>query len=268
MAAESAIEVRGLRHSYGDRVILNGVDLTVEVGKTLVILGGSGSGKSTLLRCMVGLERPDEGSVSILGRDLCSAAPEEVAELRQRIGMAFQSGALFGSMTVGENVDLPLAEFTDLPDSTRDIIIRIKLALVGLDDAVDLHPSELSGGMKKRAAFARAMALDPEVLFCDEPSAGLDPVTAAGLDRLLNQLKEVFGVTIVVVTHELDSAFAVADRLALLHQGRVLISGTPQQVRECPHPIVQGFLRREPEEQPEHGERFREWMTEAEEAVD
>ncbi len=266
MATEPAIEVRGLRHSYGDRVVLDGVDLTVETGKTLVILGASGSGKSTLLRCMVGLEQPDEGSVSILGRDLCSAAPEEVAALRQRIGMAFQSGALFGSMTVGENVDLPLAEFTELSESTRDIIVRIKLALVGLNDAVDLHPAKLSGGMKKRAAFARAMALDPEVLFCDEPSAGLDPVTAAGLDRLLNQLKEVFGVTIVVVTHELHSAFAVADRLALIHQGRVLVSGTPQQVRECRNPIVQVFLSREPEEQPEHGERFREWMTEATEA--
>ena len=249
-------------------MILDGVDLTVEAGKTLVILGGSGSGKSTLLRCMVGLERPDEGSVSILGKDLGSAAPEEVAELRQRIGMAFQGGALFGSMTVAENIDLPLAEFTELPKSTRDIIVRIKLALVGLSDAVELYPSELSGGMKKRAAFARAMALDPEVLFCDEPSAGLDPVTAAGLDRLLNQLKEVFGVTIVVVTHELDSAFAIADRIALIHQGRVLISGTPEQVRECPNPIVRRFLDREPEEQPVHGKRFREWMTEAEEAVD
>jgi phospholipid/cholesterol/gamma-HCH transport system ATP-binding protein len=271
LVIEPAIEVRGLRHSYGDRVVLDGVDLNVELGETLVILGGSGSGKSTLLRCMVGLEQPDDGSVLILGRDLCTAAPGEVAELRQRIGMAFQSGALFGSMTVGENVDLPLLEFTDLPESTREIIVRIKLALVGLDEAVDLYPSELSGGMKKRAAFARAMALDPEVLFCDEPSAGLDPVTAAGLDRLLNRLKEVFGVTIVVVTHELDSAFAVADRLALIHRGRVLVSGTPEQVRECSDPIVQGFLDREPDDQPEHGERFREWMTEAskaEETVD
>ena len=261
------IEVRGVRHAFGDHVVLDGVDLTIEAGKTLVILGGSGSGKSTLLRCMVGLERPDHGSIALFGEDISKASASEMAELRQRIGMAFQSGALFGSMTVGENVDLPLAEFTALPESTRRIIARIKLALVGLDDAVDLPPSALSGGMKKRAAFARAMALDPEVLFCDEPSAGLDPVTAAGLDRLLMQLKEVFGVTIVVVTHELESAFAVADQIALIHRGRVLVTGTPQQVRECANPIVRRFLEREPEEQSDRGERFREWMTEVEESI-
>jgi len=185
-----------------------------------------------------------------------------VDTLRQRIGMAFQSGALFGSMTVGENVDLPLAEYTRLPASTRAIIVRIKLALVGLDDASGLHPSELSGGMRKRAAFARAMALDPEVLFCDEPSAGLDPVTAAGLDRLLVRLKKVFGITLVVVTHELESAFAIADRIALIHEGRFLVTGTPAEVRQCGDPVVRRFLDRQPsEEQGEH-DRFRRWMTE------
>jgi phospholipid/cholesterol/gamma-HCH transport system ATP-binding protein len=243
-------------------VVLDGVDLTVEPGEALVILGGSGSGKSTLLRCMLGLERPFEGSVSILGTDIHRASGTELDRLRQRIGMAFQSGALFGSLSVGGNVDLPLAEFTRLPESTRRIIVRIKLALVGLDEAAERHPSELSGGMKKRAAFARAMALDPDLLFCDEPSAGLDPVTAAGLDRLLIQLKEVFGITLVVVTHELASAYAVADRIALIHEGRVLVTGTPDEVRSCGDPIVRRFLERQPLESEDDAHRFRRWMTE------
>lgn len=265
MAATSkAIEVHGLRQSYGDRVVLDGIDLSVEAGETLVILGGSGSGKSTLLRCLVGLERPEAGEVSIQGTDIFRAGAEELHDLRQRIGMAFQSGALFGSMTVGENIDLPLAEFTRLPESTRRIIVRIKLALVGLDDAVDRYPSELSGGMRKRAAFARAMALDPDLLICDEPSAGLDPVTAAGLDRLLIQLKEVFGITLVIVTHSLDSAFAVADRIALIHEGRFLVTGSPEQVRKCPDPVVRRFLERQPEEETSDARRFRQWMLEEE----
>lgn len=265
---KTVLEVRKLRHAFGERVVLNGIDLTLERGKILVILGGSGSGKSTLLRCIVGLERPDSGSITLLGHDVARAEARDLAELRQRIGMAFQGGALFGSMTVGENVDLPLTEFTDLPASTRDIIVRIKLALVGLDEAVDLPPAALSGGMRKRAAFARAMALDPDLLFCDEPSAGLDPVTAAGLDRLLVRLKEVFGVTIVVVTHELESAFAVADQIALIHMGRVLITGSPEEVQECSDPVVRAFLDREAEELPQRGERFRQWMTEAEQSVE
>lgn len=263
-ATSQAIEVRGLRRSYGDHVVLDGIDLSVEAGETLVILGGSGSGKSTLLRCLVGLERPDTGRVSIQGTDIFAADPDELHDLRQHIGLAFQSGALFGSMTVGENVDLPLAEFTLLPESTRRIIVRIKLALVGLDGAINSYPSELSGGMKKRAAFARAMALDPDLLFCDEPSAGLDPVTAAGLDRLLIQLKEVFGITLVVVTHSLDSAFAIADRIALIHEGRFLVTGSPDRVRNCPDPVVRRFLERQPEEETADNQRFRRWMLEEE----
>lgn len=251
-----AIEVRGLRKSYGGRTVLDGIDLTVAAGESLVILGGSGSGKSTLLRCLVGLERPDSGSVRVQGLDLFSAPSRDVQELRQRLGMAFQGSALFGSLTVAENVDLPLQEFTRLPPSTRRIIVRIKLALVGLEDAFDRFPSELSGGMQKRAAFARAMALDPDLLFCDEPSAGLDPVTAAGLDRLLVELREVFGVTLVVVTHELASAFAVADRLALIHRGRFLVTGSPEEVRACPDPVVRAFLDRVPEDEDDDDERY------------
>ena len=259
------IRVHGLRLSFGSQVVLDGVDLEINAGETMVILGGSGSGKSTLLRCMVGLQQPDSGTVSIKGTDIFSADPHEIEELRQRIGMAFQSGALFGSMTVGENIDLPLSEFTKLPLSTRRIVARIKLALVDMEKAIDRHPSELSGGMRKRAAFARAMALDPEFLFCDEPSAGLDPVTAAGLDRLLLRLKDVFGMTLVVVTHELESAFAVADRIAMIHQGKILIAGTADQVRSCPDPIVQRFLNREPSEDANDDHRFRQWMRDLEE---
>ena len=177
--------------------------------------------------------------------------------------MAFQGSALFGSMTVGENVDLPLSEFTELPESTRRIIVDVKLALVGLEGAIDRHPAQLSGGMKKRAAFARAMALDPDILFCDEPSAGLDPVTAAGLDRLLIQLREVFGITMVIVTHELESAFAVANRIAMIHEGRILLTGTPEELRACEDPIVRRFIDRQPDEA-DHGERFRRIVLERE----
>jgi len=268
MVGASVIEVKNLHKSFRGAQVLEGVDLTVGEGETLVILGGSGSGKSTLLRCLVGLERPDRGTVSLLGHDLFAASERERADLRQRIGMAFQSGALFGSMTVGENVDLPLREFARLPESTRRIIVHIKLALVGLEGIEGRHPAELSGGMRKRVAFARAMALDPELLFCDEPSAGLDPVTAAGLDDLLIQLKQVFGITLVVVTHELASAFAIADRIALIHEGRLLVTGTPAEVRACSDPIVRRFLDRQPEEHGGDGSRFRRLMAHGEASAD
>ncbi len=267
-AATPAVEVHGLRKSFGSRTILDGVDLSVAAGESLVILGGSGSGKSTLLRCLVGLEQPDDGTVSVLGTDVFAAPPGRLAELRQRVGMAFQSGALFGSMTVEENLALPLIEFSHLPPSTLGIIVQIKLALVGLSGIEKLRPSQLSGGMRKRVAFARAMALDPEILFCDEPSAGLDPVTAAGLDRLLIRLREVFGVTLVVVTHELDSAFAIADRMALIHAGKVLVSGTPDEIRACQNPRVRRFIDRQPDAEDEDDDRFRELILGAEEEAD
>ena len=241
-----AIEVRGIRKSYDGRVVLDGVDLNVRTGETLVIVGASGSGKSTLMRCLVGLERPDAGVVILDGVDLFAADPRALSALRERIGMAFQGGALFGSMTVAENVALPLAEYSRLPLSTRRIIARIKLGLVGLEDVMDKLPSQLSGGMQKRAALARAIALDPDILFFDEPSAGLDPVTGAGLDRLLIQLKKAFKVTIVVVTHEMASAFAIADRLALMHEGRFLVIDTPEVVQASSDPIVRRFLDRQP----------------------
>lgn len=251
-----AIEVQGLEKSYGSRRILHGVDLVVPPGETLVILGGSGSGKSTLLRCLMGLESPDAGSVKLHGHDIATASPSTLSTMRRRIGVAFQGSALFGSLTVAGNVDLPLRELTNLPASTRRIIVQIKLALVGLEGAADRYPSQLSGGMRKRAAFARAMALDPDLLFCDEPSAGLDPVTAAGLDRLLIELRQVFDMTLVVVTHEMESALTIAQRLVLMHQGRFVISGTRQEVEASQDPVVRGFLDRVPEEDSQGGVRY------------
>jgi phospholipid/cholesterol/gamma-HCH transport system ATP-binding protein len=243
-SAAPGIEVRGLVKAYGGRRVLDELDLDVRAGETLVILGGSGSGKSTLLRCLIGLERPDAGSVKIGGQDIFDIDEASLARLRRRMGVAFQGGALFGSMTVAENVELPIAELTDLPRETRRIMARLKLGMVGLEDASERYPSELSGGMVKRAALARALALDPDVLFFDEPSAGLDPMTGAGVDELFLKLREIFDVTIVVVTHELQSAFRIATRIALLHRGRFVVVDEPAAVRAIGDPLVRDFLDR------------------------
>lgn len=256
------VEVRSLRKAFDGRPVLDRIDLDVQRGETLVILGASGSGKSTLLRILVGLERPDEGSVRIQGTDIFAADKEQLSRIRRRMGMAFQGGALFGSMSVAQNIELPLTEFTDVPATTRRIIARIKLGMVGLEDAMDRLPSQLSGGMRKRASLARALALDPEIVFFDEPSAGLDPVTAAGLDELLLRLKKAFDVTLVVVTHEMDSAFAIADRLALMHEGRFLIVDVPDVVRACQDPIVRRFLDRQPAESADGVTKFRKFLEE------
>ena len=213
---------------------------------------------------MVGLEHPDGGSVKIDGVDVFTTDTKALGKLRRKMGMAFQSCALFGSMTVAENIELPLAEFTKLPPSTRRIVARIKLGMVGLEDAMDKLPSELSGGMRKRAALARALALDPQILFFDEPSAGLDPVTAAGLDELLLKLKDAFHVTLVVVTHEMQSAFAIADRLALMHDGRFLTVGTPDVVRKCDNPLVRNFLDRRPSASTDGPAKFRRFIDDLE----
>ncbi|HVR30215.1 MAG TPA: ATP-binding cassette domain-containing protein [Thermoanaerobaculia bacterium] len=260
--AATAIEVRGLRRTLGGRCVLDGIDLDVRTGETLVILGASGSGKSTLLRTLVGLEPPDGGTVRIWGTDIYAAGDAELARIRQRLGMAFQGGALFGSMTVAENVELPLAELTEVPPQNRRILARIKLGMVGLEDAMDQLPSQLSGGMRKRAALARALALDPEIVFFDEPSAGLDPVTAAGLDHLLVQLKKVFEMTLVVITHEMQSAFTIADRLALMHDGRFLVVDVPEVVRASRDPVVRRFLDRQPPAPTDGGEKFRRFLEE------
>jgi len=242
-----AISVRDLRVQYGTREILHGVNFEVPSGQTLVIMGGSGCGKSTLLRTLVGLERPSSGEIWIHGKNFAAMTGGERDELRKKMGMSFQSGALFGSMTVGENVALPLHEHTHLDDSTIDIMVRLKLDQVGLSGFENYMPAQLSGGMKKRAAIARALAMDPEILFFDEPSAGLDPIIAAGLDDLILKLKKAFRITILVVTHELASAFLIADRMILLDKGYVVASGTPEELRQNTAPRVRQFLDRIPE---------------------
>src|SRR5258708_8392092 len=219
---DAMISVRDLRVNYGEREILHGIDFDVNRGETLVILGGSGSGKSTLLRTLVGLEKPTSGQIWIKGKDIAAIPISEMDEIRKKIGMSFQGGALFGSMTVGENVALPLREHTQLEESTIEIMLRLKLEQVGLQGFEYYMPSQLSGGMKKRAAVARALAMDPEILFFDEPSAGLDPIIAAGIDQLILALKKAFHMTIIVVTHELASAFLITDRMLLIHKGNVV----------------------------------------------
>ena len=241
---EAIISLRELRVSYGEREILHGINFDVVRGETLVILGGSGSGKSTLLRTLVGLERPSSGEIWLKGKNLAAMSAMELDEIRKRIGMSFQGGALFGSMTVGENVALPLQEHTKLEDSTIEIILRLKLDQVGLAGFEDYMPSQLSGGMKKRAAVARALAMDPEILFFDEPSAGLDPIIAAGVDQLILDLKKAFHMTIVVVTHELASAFLIADRMVLIDKGYVVDIGTTEEMRSSTQPRVRQFLDR------------------------
>ena len=243
------ISLRDLRVSYGDREILHGISFDVLPGETLVILGGSGSGKSTLLRTLVGLEKPSTGEVLIKGRDLAKASAPEMDEIRRKMGMSCQGGALFGSMTVGENVAMPLREHTRLEGSTIEIIVRLKLEQVGLEGFEYYTPSQLSGGMKKRAAVARALAMDPEILLFDEPSAGLDPIIAAGIDQLILQLKRAFRMTIIVVTHELASAFLIADRMLLIDKGNVIALGTAEVMRSSTQPRVRQFLDRiaEPE---------------------
>jgi phospholipid/cholesterol/gamma-HCH transport system ATP-binding protein len=243
------ISVRDLRVKYGQREILHGVSFDVRHGETVVILGGSGSGKSTLLRTLVGLERPSSGHIWIKGSDIATIQPDELDEIRKKIGMSFQGGALFGSMTVGENVALPLKEHTKLEDPTIEIMLRLKLDQVGLAGFENYKPSQLSGGMKKRAAVARALAMDPEILFFDEPSAGLDPIIAAGIDELILELKKAFQMTIIVVTHELASAFLIADRMILVDKGYVVVNGTTEEMRMSSHPRVRQFLDRiaEPE---------------------
>ena len=242
-----AISVRKLRVNYGEREILHTINFEIARGETLVILGGSGSGKSTLLRTLVGLENPSGGEIWIMGKNFAALPDDERDELLKKMGMSFQGGALFGSMSVGENVALPLREHTPLDDSTIEIMVRLKLDQVGLSGFENYMPAQLSGGMKKRAAIARAMAMDPEILFFDEPSAGLDPIIAAGIDELILKLKKAFRMTIVVVTHELASAYLIADRMILLDKGVIVANGTTAELQKSLQPRVRQFLDRVPE---------------------
>jgi phospholipid/cholesterol/gamma-HCH transport system ATP-binding protein len=226
------------------------VSLRVPEGQVTVILGGSGSGKSTLLRHLIGLQRPTAGEILVKGRDIARLPDEELVEIRKRMGVLFQSGALFNSMTVRENIEVPLKVHTRLSEETIRIMSMIKLHLVGLSDFGRFMPSQLSGGMRKRAGLARALSMDPEILFVDEPSSGLDPITAAGLDRLILELRAALGMTIIVVTHELESAFLIADQLVVLEQGRLMAVGSPDEIRSSRDSHVVQFLNREADMNP------------------
>jgi len=225
------IRCRGVKKSYGEREILHGIDLDVRKGETLVIMGGSGHGKSTLLRLMIGAEKADAGEVKLFGQCMDLTDEQALYPIKKRFGVLFQSSALYGSMTVGENISLPLEEHTDLDRKIIDIIVKLKLEQVGLRRCEDLMPSELSGGMRKRVGLARAIALDPEIIFYDEPGAGLDPVVLAQIDQLIIGLGEKLGVASIVVTHEMQSAFRIADRMVLLYNGRIIADGTPEEMR-------------------------------------
>jgi phospholipid/cholesterol/gamma-HCH transport system ATP-binding protein len=247
IATEPIIEVEDLVVKYGDRTVLDGVTFSVRRGEVFVILGGSGSGKTTLVRNLVGLMRPFSGCIRVKGENFTAMTDDERIELRKKIGMCFQGAALFNSMTVGDNVALPLREHTDLESSTIEIMTKIKLELVGLAGFEDFMPDELSGGMKKRAGIARAMAMDPDLMFYDEPSAGLDPIVASGIDALIRKLQSTFDLTSVVVTHEMESVKLIADTVCVLQQGRVVGLGTLDEVRRSDHPYIQQFFERRPD---------------------
>ncbi len=229
---------------FGDRTILQGVDLAIRRGEVFVVMGPSGCGKTTLLRHLCGLLPPTLGAVTVDGQDIYRASQDQLQALRRRTGLSFQGGALLGSLTVLENVMLPLTENTDLPRRVIEATARMKLEMVGLLHAANLLPSSLSGGMKKRAAIARAIALDPEIVFFDEPSAGLDPITAAEVDNLICKLNKVFGITMVVVTHDLPSAYEIADRIVVLQGGRVAALGPRDDVWNSPDPRIRDFIER------------------------
>jgi phospholipid/cholesterol/gamma-HCH transport system ATP-binding protein len=263
VSEEAIIEVRDLVVKYGEKTVLDGLSFDIMRGETFVILGGSGSGKSTLLRNLVGLKRPSAGRIVVDGKDFTAMDDKGRVEMRKRMGMCFQGSALFNSMSVAENVAMPLLEHTELAEETVDIMVKIKLGLVGLEGAENLLPSELSGGMKKRAGFARAMAMDPEIIFYDEPSAGLDPIVAAGIDELIVMLKETYSLTSVVVTHELASVEIIADRACILHSGKIAAIGTLDDVRASDDEYVRSFFERKPDAQPVDNEQYLKSLTDS-----
>jgi len=247
MDKEPIIEVRDLVKTFGDRRVLDGVDLTVNRGETFVLMGGSGCGKSTLMRHMIGSHKPDSGSVSLLGKNLSELDENGMDDVRKKIGMLFQSAALFDSMTVGENVSLPLREHTRLDADVINIVVKMKLELVGLSGFEDLMPSQISGGMKKRVGLARAIVMDPEIVFYDEPTAGLDPIVAAVIDKLILDLTKKLSITSVVVTHDMNSVFRIADRIAMLHKGRIVTHGTKEEIEKSGNELVKQFVTGSPD---------------------
>jgi phospholipid/cholesterol/gamma-HCH transport system ATP-binding protein len=243
------IEVRDLVKTFGQRTVLKGISFKVLRGETMVIMGGSGCGKSTVLRHLIGSMKPDAGSIRIFGEEIIGMEQREMDRIRCRFGVLFQSGALLQSLTVGENVALPIQEHSRVDDGIVDLIIKMKLELVGLTGFEDLKPAEISGGMKKRVALARALALDPELLFSDEPTSGLDPVMTAVVDKLTQDLTQKLGMTAVVVTHDMTSAFRIGTRMIMLgtgpRQGQIIAEGTPQEIMHHPDPMLQQFIKGE-----------------------
>ncbi|MCD6075321.1 MAG: putative ABC-type transporter, ATPase component [Rhodospirillales bacterium] len=248
-ANDLVIEVRDLVTHYGTRKILDGVDFDVRAGEIMVVMGGSGSGKSTLMRHLLSLEQATSGTLRVLGKDVTTLDTVGRGELYKELGVAFQTGALFSSMTVGENIMLPLTEHTKLDRQTMEIMMRMKLEVVDLAGFEDLMPAELSGGMVKRAALARAVVMDPKILFCDEPSAGLDPVVSASIDDLLLRLRDAMKMSIIVITHELESAFKIADRITILDHGKVLMVGSVDDMKTSDNERIQNILHRRTEEE-------------------
>ncbi len=246
---ENVIEVRDLFMHYGDRAVLSGINLDIRAGEIMVIMGGSGSGKTTLMRNLLGLIKPTSGSICIFGKDITRISSRELYAIRRKIGVAFQGGALLGSMSVAANIELPLRHHTKLDENTMRIMSRMKLEVVNLAGFENLMPSELSGGMLKRAALARAIIMDPSLLFFDEPSAGLDPVVSAELDELILRLKQAMKVTIIVVTHELESAFKIADRITVLGHGHLLMTGTVDEVQHSGIEAIQDMINRRPRDE-------------------
>jgi phospholipid/cholesterol/gamma-HCH transport system ATP-binding protein len=242
-APEVVIDVRGIVTRFGKQVVHDGLDLQIRRGNLVALIGGSGTGKSVLLREIIGLHRPDAGSVTLLGTDVWNASPDLLATVRRRFGMMFQEGALFSSLTVAANVATPLREHFSLPDDLLDELVRLRLTLAGLPpDAADKMPSQLSGGMVKRAAIARAIALEPEVLFLDEPTSGLDPITARAFDALLTFLNRDLGITVLLVTHDLDSLVGIARRIVVLGQGRVIADGSLAEITAVDDPWIQSYF--------------------------
>ncbi len=243
----AAISVSNLSKRYDDLVVLDKLSFELERGKVYVIMGPSGCGKSTLLRQLIGAEEPDEGEVRIDGIDMLAQSRKQRDEARRKFGVLFQSAALLNGLTVAENVGLPIQRHTDLPQSTIDLMVKLKLELVGMGDAADKYPYEISGGMKRRAGLARAIALDPAIVFYDEPSAGLDPVMIGVIDKLIMDLTSKLGITSVVITHEMPSIFRIADEVMMLFKGRFVFRGTPEQLRRSTDPLVRQFINGDPE---------------------
>ena len=245
--AEALIEVKNLIKSFDGRVVLDGINLSVERGSVFAIMGGSGCGKTTLLRHLIGVMRPDSGQILVGGQDITLFDENMMDGYRRRFGMLFQMGALLNSLSVHDNIALPLREHTRLDEKIIGVMVKMKLELVGLRDFEHLKPAQLSGGMQKRVALARALALDPEIVFYDEPTSGLDPVVTGVIGQLILDLSKRMGITSVVVTHDIGSAFNISDRMVVLFRGRVVADGTPEEIQQSSDPVVQQFIHGRPD---------------------